>query len=182
MDSWTEYGASAWYGDWMAEIGAVRERFASLINASPDEIALLPNISGTLAAISSSLDLGPGRQVVTTALDFPTMAQHFLAKERLGVETTIIQSSDRVKIDLAQFEAAISKQTSLVATSHVYFTSGYIQDVEAIVDLAHSNGALAMIDDYQATGQLPVDVKALNDRRLYSPRWPSISWLRRGWE
>lgn len=174
LDSWTEYGASAWYGDWMAEIGVVRERFASLINASPDEIALLPNISGTLAAISSSLDLGPGKQVVTTALDFPTVAQHFLAKERLGVETTIIQSLDRVKIDLAQFEAAISEQTCLVATSHVYFTSGYIQDVGAIVDIAHSNGALAMIDDYQATGQVPVDVKALNVDILVSG---AMKWL-----
>ena len=174
IDSWDEYGASAWYGSWMEEIGTVRERFASLINASPDEVALLPNISGTLAAISSSLDLGPGKQVVTTALDFPTVAHHFLAKERLGVETTIIQSADRVKIDLAQFEAAISEQTSLVVTSHVYFTSGYIQDVGAIVDLAHSNGALAMIDDYQSTGQVPVDVKALNTDILVTG---AIKWM-----
>ena len=43
IDSWTEYGASAWYGAWLSEIGAVREQFATLINASPEEIALLPN-------------------------------------------------------------------------------------------------------------------------------------------
>ena len=174
IDSWSEHGAAAWYTDWMAEIGAVRHRFASLINASPSEIAILPNISSTLAAVSSSLDLGPGREVVTTALDFPTVAQHFLAKKKLGVATTIIQSSDRVKIGLDQFEAAISPATALVATSHVYFTSGYVQDVGPIVDLAHRNGALAMIDDYQATGQLPIDVKDLNIDILVSG---GMKWL-----
>ena len=174
IDSWSEHGAAAWYSDWMVEIGLIRQRFASLINASPSEIAILPNISSTLAVISSSLDLGPGREVVTTALDFPTVAQHFLAKKRLGVATTIIQSSDRIKIDLDQFEAAISPATALVVTSHVYFTSGYIQDVGSIVDLAHGNGALAMIDNYQSTGQLPIDVKDLDIDVLVSG---GMKWL-----
>jgi len=174
IDTWTEYGAAAWYSDWMAEMGAVRSRFASLINASPDEIAILSNVSSILGAISSSLDLGPGDQVVTTALDFPTVAHQFLAKERIGVETTVIQSSDRVKIDLEQFEAAISEKTRLVATSHVYFTSGYIQDVAAIIDIAHRSGTLALIDDYQATGQVPVDVKALDVDILVSG---GMKWL-----
>ena len=174
IDSWSEQGAAAWYSDWMVEIGLIRQRFASLINASPSEIAILPNISSTLAVISSSLDLGPGREVVTTALDFPTVAQHFLAKKRLGVATTIIQSSDRIKIDLDQFEAAICPATALVVTSHVYFTSGYIQDVGSIVDLAHGNGALAMIDDYQASGQLPIDVKDLDIDVLVSG---GMKWL-----
>ena len=174
IDTWSEHGAAAWYTDWMAEIGSVRQRFASLINASPSEIAILPNISSTLGAISSSLDLGPGREVVTTALDFPTVAQRFLAKQRLGVDTTIIQSSDRVKIDLEQFETAISSATALVATSHVYFSSGYIQDVGPVVDLAHRNGALAMIDDYQATGLVPIDVKELDVDVLVSG---GLKWL-----
>lgn len=174
IDSWDEHGAAAWYTDWMAEIGSVRQRFASLINASPNEIAILPNISSTLGVISSSLDLGPGKEVVTTALDFPTVAHHFLAKERLGVSTTIIQSTDRVKIDFDQFEAAISPATALVVTSHVYFSSGYVQDVGPIVDLAHRNGALAMIDDYQSTGQMPIDVKELDIDVLVSG---GMKWL-----
>ena len=174
IDSWDEHGAAAWYTDWMAEIASVRQQFASLINASSSEIAILTNISSTLGIISSSIDLGPGREVVTTALDFPTVAQHFLAKERLGVATTIIQSFDRVKIDPDQFEAAISSSTALVVTSHVYFSSGYIQDVGPIVDMAHRNGALAMIDDYQATGQVPIDVKELNIDILVSG---GMKWL-----
>ena len=120
----------------------------------------MPNISGALTSIASSLELGEGDNVVTTALDFPTVPHQFHAKGRIGVETRVIQPRDRVAVDLEQFESAIDEHTRLVATSHVYFTSGFIQDVAAVTEIAHRHGTLAFIDDYQSTGQVPIDVKA----------------------
>lgn len=174
MDLWMNSGAAAWYAEWPVEIAAVREEFARLINASPGEIAILPNISSCLTAILSSLDLSEGDQVVTSNLDFPTIAHNFLAKERLGVESTVIQAPDRVKVDLDQFGNAITDRTVLVATSRVYFTSGYIQDVAAITEMAHQKGALMLLDDYQATGQVPIDVKETNVDVLVSG---GLKWL-----
>src|SRR2546425_1230198 len=49
---------------------------------------------------------------------------------------------------------------ALVATSHVYFTSGAIQDIEHVADAARKCGALTLVDAYQSVGQVPVDVKA----------------------
>jgi len=63
-------------------------------------------------------------------------------------------------VDLDAFAAAINTHTALVATTHVFFTSGWIQDIAAIAELAHNRGALCLVDGYQAAGQLPVDVKA----------------------
>lgn len=160
MDQWTDMGAAAWYSDWMNEMAELRQGFASVINASPDEIAIMPNVSGALTSVASCLDLGEGDNIVTTALDFPTVPHQFHAKGKLGVETRVIQSKDRVRVDLEQFESAIDDRTKLVATSHVYFTSGFIQDVAAVTEIAHRHGALAFIDDYQSTGQVPIDVKA----------------------
>ena len=175
MDLWTEYGAAAWYSEWGAEIGALRQEFATLINASTDEIAIMPNISSTLAAISSSLDFTERNEVVVGALDFPTVAHQFLAREeKEGVKTDILPSSDGVKIALDQFEEAITERTALVATSRVYFTSGYIQDIESITAMAHQKGALAFIDDYQATGQIPIDVKEVDVDVLVSG---GLKWL-----
>jgi len=54
----------------------------------------------------------------------------------------------------------VDERTALVATSHVYFTSGAIQDIKAVVDAAHKRGALALIDAYQSVGQVPVDARA----------------------
>ena len=56
---------------------------------------------------------------------------------------------------------SVVRQNPLVATSQVFFTSGAIQDVAALSALAHANGALLLVDGYQAAGQLPVDVEAL---------------------
>ncbi len=60
---------------------------------------------------------------------------------------------------LEAFEAAVDERTALIATSRVYFTSGYIQDVGALAEIAHRSGALCLVDDYQGTGQVPIDVK-----------------------
>lgn len=159
LDLWAELGASAWYSIWLKEVEGLRREFARLIGAAPEEAAILPNISSALAAVSSSLDFTRRNRVVACALDFPTIPHHFLAKERLGVETSLVASPDQVGVPLEAFEAAIDERTALVATCRVYFTSGYIQDVQALAELAHRRGALCLIDDYQGAGQVPIDVR-----------------------
>lgn len=160
LDLWTEYGAAAWYAYWLNEIAALRGEFACLINAEADEIAVMPNIGLGLAAVSSALDWSKRRRVVACELDFPTLTHHYLAQARAGVETIILPSDDHVGVDLARFEDAVDDRTALISTSRVYFTTGYIQDVKALADIAHRRGALVLIDDYQGTGQVPIDVKA----------------------
>ena len=161
-DLWTRYGAAAWYSHWLGEVAALRAEFAALINAGADEIAIMPNISSALAGISSSLQLSEGSEVITTDLDFPTVPHHFLAKAGQGVRTVILKTSDNIQIELDQYEKAVGDRTALVATSRVFFTSGYIQDMAAMADIAHRKGALLLVDDYQGTGQVPVDVKAVD--------------------
>ena len=67
MDLWEEKGAAAWYVEWFAEMEDLREQFARLINASADEIAIMPSISATLAAISSSMAAVAARSARSTA-------------------------------------------------------------------------------------------------------------------
>jgi kynureninase len=45
-----------------------------------------------------------------------------------------------------------------VVASHVYFTSGVIQDIASLAEIAHEAGAHVLIDAYQSVGQVPVDV------------------------
>ena len=173
-DLWTEEGAMAWFSHWLEQTSLLRHEFASTINAQPEEIALLPNISSALAAISSSLDLREGAEIITTELDFPTVPQHFLAKASQGVKTLILPSADKVKVDLDQFEAATTDRTVMVATSRVFFTSGYIQDIAALAGLARRKDCLLLVDDYQGTGQVPIDVKAIGVDILVSG---GLKWL-----
>jgi kynureninase len=110
--------------------------------------------------IASSLDYRQRSEVVITEMDFPTIPYQWMARNREGVQVRFLPSPDRMGVPLQAFEAAINPKTALVATSHVFFTSGWIQDMAAISALAHAQGALSLFDGYQAAGQIPVDVKA----------------------
>ena len=160
MELWMRYGASAWYETWLGELAATRARFARLINAQPHEVALLPSVGVALSVIASSLDYRQRSEVVITEMDFPTIPYQWMARNREGVQVRFLPSADRMSVPLQTFEAAINPKTALVATSHVFFTSGWIQDMAAISALAHAQGALSLFDGYQAAGQIPVDVKA----------------------
>ena len=157
LDLWTEMGASAWYAHWLDEVSATRKEFARLIGASEDEVAILPNVSSALAAISSSIDFSNRPRVVCCELDFPTLNYHWLAKKEL--DTVMLKAQDSVHVSLEAFDDVVDAKTALIASSRVYFTTGYIQDVKALADIAHRNGALLLVDDYQGTGQVPIDVK-----------------------
>ena len=160
LDLWMRYGASAWYETWLGELADTRARFARLINAQPHEVAILPSIGVALSVIASSLDYRTRPEIVVTEMDFPTIPYQWMARTREGAQVRFLPSPDRIQVPLSAFAEAISARTALVATTHVFFTSGWVQDLAAISALAHQHGALALIDGYQAAGQVPVDVKA----------------------
>ncbi len=157
---WGTLGGPAW-STWIQFLTELRALFASFIGAHPHEIAVSPCISTALTTVASFFDYRPRNQVVITDLDFPTIGHQWLARRRQGVEITWVRSADRIRVPLDAFEAAINRHTALVATSHVFFTSGYIQDVAAIARLAHERGAYCLVDAYQSVGSIPIDVHAL---------------------
>jgi len=171
---WAEMGASAWYELWVGRLAEMRAAYARVIGASADRVALAPSISVAVSSVASALEYTPRKKVVMSNLDFPTLGHQFLAKKRLGVEVELVQSPDRVTVPLELFEAAIDDETALVATSHVYFTSGAIQDVKTLARMAHDRGAMILIDAYQATGHLPTDVTDLGVDFYVSG---SLKWL-----
>src|SRR6266704_1477224 len=160
LDQWQARGASAWYDVWWAALAELRSRYGRLVGAAPSEIALAPSISVALSVLAEALDYTRRPKVVVTSLDFPTVAYQWLAKRPRGVEVVLVESPDQVSVPVEAIARAVDDRTALVATSHVYFTSGAIQDLKAVADAARRCGALTLIDAYQAVGQVPVDVKA----------------------
>ncbi len=159
LDLWQSRGAAAWYDVWWEALGDLRARYGRIVNAAPGEIALAPSISVALSAVAESLDYNRRPKVVITSLDFPTVAYQWLAKARKGVELVVVESPDRISVPVDAIARAVDDRTALVVTSHVYFTSGAIQDIKGVAEAAHAHGALCLIDAYQSVGQIPVDVK-----------------------
>ena len=157
LTDWHELGAAAWYTRWLDRLGLLRSRVATLLGGEEDEIALPASTSAALATIGSAIDYARRPRVVISELEFPTLAHAWLA--RPDVEVIRIPSDDGATIDPARFADAVDDRTALIATSHVFFTTGAIQDLRTLADIAHRRGALLLVDAYQSAGQLPIDVR-----------------------
>lgn len=172
LNLWAEHGAAAWYRIWLAECADLRAATEQLFHAASGTVALAPSVGVALSVVGSAVDYTQRPKVISTALDFPTIPYQWLA--RPDVEVVILPSDDGRTIALERYAEAIDERTALVATSHVFFTSGSIQPIREITRLAHAKGALAIIDGYQAAGQVPVDVQA-DDLDVYLAG--GLKWL-----
>lgn len=157
---WDARGAAAWYDVWWQALAELRRAYAEVIGATTGEIALHASVSTATAVVASALDYTSRPKVVTTSLDFPTVAYQWLAQAPRGVEVTVVESPDGVTVPVEAIADVVDDRTALVATSHVYFTTGAIADIRELAAAAHARGALCFIDAYQSVGQLPVDVHA----------------------
>jgi selenocysteine lyase/cysteine desulfurase len=155
-ERWHEMGASAWYRHWLGRVEDLRGRVATFLNTTPREMALLPSTSTALAAVTESVRPEGRTKVVCTELDFPTLAYQWAVKPEF--ELVVLRSPDGIRIDPEQFAEAVDERTLFLATSHVFFTTGYEQDLGALADIARSAGALSLIDGYQGAGQVALSL------------------------
>jgi kynureninase len=72
-----------------------------------------------------------------------------------------IVKTDGIHVPLEKMLEAIDEHTLIVPISHVIFRSSFLQDAKAIIERAHSVGALVLLDCFQATGCVPVNVEDL---------------------
>ena len=155
---WNTMGASAWYELWMGRIGQLKSAVATMWHAKESEIALSPSVSGALSSIASAIDYTQRNRVVVAGHDFPTLVYQWLAKP--GVEVVQVPSDDGIGVPPERWARYVDERTALVATSHVFYGTGYVQDLEPIARAARDAGALFLVDGYQAAGQIPVDPRS----------------------
>jgi selenocysteine lyase/cysteine desulfurase len=148
---------------WVMKNESVRALVATLLYASPDEIAVTASVSAGLNALASALHFsGPRNKVVISDFEFPTNAQIWHAQEPRGARVVHVPRAADGYIPLEMFENAIDEQTQLVAITHVCYRNGAKLDIPGIVRLARAKGARVLLDCYQSVGSLDIDVKALD--------------------
>jgi selenocysteine lyase/cysteine desulfurase len=148
---------------WVTKNESVRNLTATLLHASPDEIAVTASVSAGLNALASALQFtGPRNKVVVSDFEFPTNAQIWHAQEPRGAKVVHVPRAADGYIPTEMFEKAIDEQTQLVAITPVCFRNGAKLDIPGIVRLARAKGAMVLLDCYQSVGSLDIDVKALD--------------------
>ena len=160
LTDWDDKGAP--WDLWVELAESARHRFARLLNASTDEIAVTTSVSAGVSSLLSGLRHPDGRnKIVMSDFEFPTIGQNIHAQELLGTKVEHVPAAADVTIPLDRLAESIDEETALVAITHVCFRNGSKTDVKAVVDLAHEAGALVLLDSFQAVGAIPVDVREL---------------------
>ncbi len=160
-EAWDTKGTPVWFSDWLPTLSRLREKVGELLHAPAGSTAIAPSVSVALTTLASGLPLPAGRdKVVIGGLDFPTLGHQWLS--RPAFEVDFVPSTDGMTIPPEAFARHIDDRTALVATTHLFYTTGYLQDVRAIADAAHAKGALCLIDGYQTVGCVPIDVERLD--------------------
>ena len=159
-NAWATDGPEAWEA-WLPELGKIAGGIAALLGAAPNTVSLVPNVSLGQAAIASALTFGPDRDgVVMEALQFPTVTYVWSAWQKYGARIVTVPSDDGRTMSTDRICSAIDERTAVVALSHAAYVSGSLLEIDAIQARCHEVGAIFVLDTYQTTGIVPLDVSA----------------------
>lgn len=82
--------------------------------------------------------------------------------ERTGAVIKVIPMTDSGELIMEEFYNLLSEKTKMVAVVHISNVLGTVNPVKEIIDAAHENGAVALIDGAQAIPHSVVDVQELD--------------------
>jgi cysteine desulfurase / selenocysteine lyase len=135
---------------------------ARLINAQPEEIAIVENASIAWDIAFYGIGLKKGDVVLTSEFEYVTNLIGLLNLQKTaGIEIKVIPNDAQGRFSLAELKAAISPKTKLIAVTHIPSTAGGMLPVVEIGELAREHNILYLVDACQSVGQVPIDVKEM---------------------
>jgi kynureninase len=163
MDAWATEGAPdpVWMEHIFPRMGAVKQTFAELVGADPDELAITVNVSLALAQVMSCIDFSERPRIILSELDFPTDGHVALAHRARGAEVVFLKSADGLTVPLEAYQDAIDERTALVFVNRVLYRTSALLDAQEICRMARQAGAWSLVDDFHGAGIIPVDVHDL---------------------
>lgn len=162
---------------------------AALIGAAPSEIALFDTATTGLRAIFDAMRLGDGDTIVASRSTYVSQALRQLAMRRYdGVELVVVPNGPDGAIDLDALDRAVASAGSgaVISIAHVPTSSGLVEPVAEVGEIARRHAARYVLDATQSIGQIDVDVDALGcdalvttgRKFLRGPRGTAFAYIR----
>lgn len=151
-----------------------RASLANLLNVSTTDLGIGTNTSRFMQVVLSNFDWCHGDEFVTTSLEHISTADAARAlSEEHGVNVNVVNVAENDEMFLEDLEASLTENSKLLLISHVASADGRVLPVREASKVAHSKGALVLVDAAQSVGQIPVDVPAIGCDFLIGsgPKW-----------
>lgn len=159
---------------------ALRGRYARVLGAAEQDVALTLATSDGIVKVLAALDLREGDEVLTAPDEHPGLLGPLAQLRRLrGVRVRTVP--------FARLAEAVTDETRLVACSHVSWIDGSVAPA-ALADVGRS-GVPVLLDGAQGAGAIPVDLEALGccayaaagQKWLCGPVGTGMLWVSPAW-
>ncbi|MNB63143.1 putative cysteine desulfurase [compost metagenome] len=151
-----------------ADLENVYGAIGRLINAQPDEIAVIENATRAWDMAFYSLPLQPGDVVLTSTTEYAgNYIPYLQMKQRRGIEIRVIPNDEHGQVSLSALEELLDdERIALISLPVIATNGGPVQPIEQIGALARSAGVLFLLDACQGVGQMPIDVQKIGCHML----------------
>lgn len=148
---------------------AIRDAAATLagfLNATPADLAFVPNATTGCNAVLRSLSFGPDDEILVLGHVYNAVrntVRH--VAERAGARMITAEipfprpTADAV---LAGLAAAITQRTRIAVLDHITSASALVLPVARMIALCHEAGVPVLVDGAHGPGQVALDLSALN--------------------
>ncbi len=161
---------------------AARAAASGLIGGQPNELVFTRGATEAINLVARSLPKDGRNRVLLSALEHHS---NIVPWQLAGYEIDVLPLTADGRIDLDAAERMVSEEHRVVAFAHVSNVLGSILDAKRAAEIAHSKGALLLLDGCQAVPRLPVDVASLDcdfyaysGHKLYGPTGIGCLWGR----
>ncbi|RZF23510.1 aminotransferase class V-fold PLP-dependent enzyme, partial [Paraburkholderia sp. UYCP14C] len=147
-----------------ARLPDIKRILATLVDCSPEEVALNRNASEGLSVAIFGIPLSVGDRVLVSPWDYPSALGGWRQREereRIVVDTVtfdLLASDDDI---VAAYSSAIRPATRVMHLTHMIHWTGRVLPVARLIALARQHGIVTIVDAAQSFAQLPVSVRLL---------------------
>jgi selenocysteine lyase/cysteine desulfurase len=161
-----------------AQYQRARVAAARLINADPEDVALISSVSYGVATAAKLLTVPAGARVLVLEDDHSSPVLEWMTRApQQGFTIEVVRrpdDGDWTAAVLAAIERPGAPPLALVSISSVHWSDGGLVDLDQVAPAARAAGAALLIDATHSAGVLALDVRALDPDFLV---FPTYKWV-----
>jgi cysteine desulfurase/selenocysteine lyase len=165
-----------------ASYEAARGAASNLIGGKPREVVFTRGATEAINLVARALPREGRNRVLLSQLEHHS---NIVPWQLAGYEVDAVPLTREGHIDLDEADRMLTNEHRVVAFAHVSNVLGSVLDARRASEIAHSKGALLLLDGCQAAPRLPVDVASIDAdfyaysaHKLYGPTGIGCLWGR----